>query len=46
MSDYDKYINTPEFYRFVRENFDERLNLANLVSKSDIAQFIKMTNFN
>ena len=42
---HDKYITTPEFNKLTKENFDERLKKANLVSKNDIYDFIKTTDF-
>ena len=38
--DQDKYITTSEFNQFSETIFDHRLKLRNLVSKSDIANFI------
>ena len=43
--DHDKYINTPEFYKLTAEDFVARLAQANLGSKSDIANFVKKTDF-
>ena len=43
--DHDKYIVTQEFNRLTSEKFTARLKQANLASKSDIANFIKKTNF-
>ena len=43
--DHDNYIITQEFDRLTSENFTVRLKQANLASKSDIANFIKKTNF-
>ena len=45
MPDHHKYINTPEFNKLIKENFDERLKQENLASKNDIADFIKKTDF-
>ena len=42
---HDKYITTSEFNKLTKENFDERLKKANLVSKNDIYDFIKITDF-
>ena len=42
---HDKYITTPEFNKFIAEIFDLRLKRANLARKSDIANFVKKTNF-
>ena len=43
--DHDKYITTPEFNKLTVENFVARLAQANLSSKSDIANFVKKTDF-
>ena len=43
--DHDKYIITPEFNELTSENVSARLAQANLTSKSDIANFIKKTDF-
>ena len=43
--DHDKYIITPEFLKLTAENFAARLAQANLASKSDIANFVKKTDF-
>ena len=43
--DHIKYITTPEFNKLSAENFAARIAPANLVSKSDIANFIKETDF-
>ena len=43
--DHDKYITTPEFNKLTLENFAARLAQANLASKSDIADFVKKTDF-
>ena len=42
---YDKYITNLEFIKLTAENFPARLALANLASKSDIANFVKKTDF-
>ena len=39
------HITTAEFNRFTAEMFELRLKLANLASKSDIANFVKQTGF-
>ena len=36
-----KYINTEEFNRLTAANFSVRLKQANLVSKSDLVDFVK-----
>ena len=41
-----KYITTPEFNNLTAENFTARLKQANLATKSDISDFVKMTDFN
>ena len=41
----DKYITTPEFDKFTTETFDSSLLRANLASKSDIANFVNLTDF-
>ena len=43
--DCDKYTTTPEFKKLKAENFAARLAQADLASKSDIADFVKNTNF-
>ena len=43
--DHDKYITTQEFNKLTAEDFTARLKQANLGSKSDIANFVKKTNF-
>ena len=43
--DHEKYITTPEFNKLTAENFAARLAQANLGSKSDIANFVKRTEF-
>ena len=43
---HDKYITTPEFYKFTAEIFDLRLKQANLASQSDIANFVNKADFN
>ena len=40
-----KYITTPEFNRFLAENCAARLAQPNLASKSNIASFVKKTDF-
>ena len=40
-----KCITTPEFNKFTAEIFTLRLKRANLASKSDIANFVKKTDF-
>ena len=42
---HDKYITTPAFNKFTAKIFDLRLKRANLASKSDIANFVKKTDF-
>ena len=42
--DHAKYITTPEFNKLTVENFAERLNQPNLVSKTDFDN--KLINFN
>ena len=42
---HDKYITTPKFAKFAVETFDLRLKRANLVSKTDIANFVKKKDF-
>ena len=42
---HDNYITTPEFSTFTTEIFDLILKRENLASKSDIANFIKKTDF-
>ena len=42
---HDTCITTPEFNKFTPEIFDFRLKRANLTSKSDIANFVKKTDF-
>ena len=39
------HIATTELNRFTAEMFELRLKLANLASKSDIANFVKQTGF-
>ena len=41
----DKYITTPEFNKLTAETFDLRLKQSNLASKSNIANFVKKTDF-
>ena len=43
--DHDKYITTQEFNKLTSENFTARLKQANLLSKSDIFNFVKKTDF-
>ena len=43
--DHDKYINTEEFNKLAPENFTARLKQENLVSKNDVANFVKKTDF-
>ena len=43
--DHDKYIATPKFNKLAVENFAARLAQANLVTKSDIANFVYKTDF-
>ena len=43
--DHGKYITTPEINKLTAENFATRLAQANLASKSDIANFVKKTDF-
>ena len=40
-----KYTTTSEFNNLTEENFFARLARANLASKNDIANFVKMTDF-
>ena len=42
---HDKYITTAEFDKLTSESFAARLKQANLESKSDIANFVNMTDF-
>ena len=42
---HDKYITTAEFDKLTSENFAARLKQANLESKSNIANFVNMTDF-
>ena len=42
--DHDKYIATPEFNKLKAKNVAARLAEANLASKSDIANFVKVKN--
>ena len=42
---HDKYITTPDFNKLTAENFDGRLAQANLVTKSDIVNFVNKTDF-
>ena len=43
--DHDTYITTTEFNELTGENFAARLKQKNLASKSDIANFVKGTDF-
>ena len=43
--DHSKYITTPEFNMLTAEIFAARLAKANLVSKSDIANFVRKRDF-
>ena len=43
--DHSKYITTPEFNKLTAENFATRLAQTNLISKNDIADFVKKTDF-
>ena len=43
--DHGKYITTQEFNKLAAEHFTARLAQANLESKSDIANFVKKTDF-
>ena len=45
ISDHSKYITIPEFNKLTVENFDARLAEANLARKTDIANFVKKTDF-
>ena len=45
MHDHSKYITTPEFNKLTAENFRARLKQANLATKGNIADFVKMINF-
>ena len=42
---HDKYITTQKVNNLTSENFTARLKQANLASKSDIANFVKKTDF-
>ena len=42
---YKKYITFPEFNWLTSESFTARLKQENLASKSDIASFVKRTDF-
>ena len=44
--DHDKYITTPEFNELTKKNFDERLKLANLATKSDLETVLQRANNN
>ena len=43
--DHAKYITTQTFNKLTSKHFTARLKLANLARKSDIANFVKKTNF-
>ena len=43
--DHDKYTTAEEFNKSTSENFAARLAQANVANKSDIANFIKKTDF-
>ena len=43
--DHDKYITTTAFNKLTAENFAARLAQINLASKSDVANFVKKTDF-
>ena len=43
--DHDEYITTQEFNNLISENWTARLAQANLASKSNIANFVKKTDF-
>ena len=43
--DHNRHITTQEFNKLTSENFTTRLKLANLAIKSDIANFVKKTDF-
>ena len=43
--DHSKYITTPEFNKLTEEDFGAKLAKEKLVNKSDIATFVKMTDF-
>ena len=43
--DHGKYVTTQEFNKLTSENFTATLAQSNLASKSDIANFIKNTDF-
>ena len=43
--DHDRYVTTQEFNKLTSENFTARLAQANLASKSDIANFVRKTDF-
>ena len=44
--DHSKYITTPEFNQSATGNVTARLKQADLVSKGDIADYVKETDFN
>ena len=41
-----KYITTPKFNKLTAETFPARLAQTNVASKSDVANFVKKTDFN
>ena len=43
--DHDKYITNQVFNKLTSENFDARLNQANLARKNNTADFVKQTDF-
>ena len=43
--DHSKYITISEFHKLTAENFTARLKRANLTTKDDIADFVKLTDF-
>ena len=43
--DHDKHITTLEFNKLTTENLAARLAQANLANESDIANFVKKTDF-
>ena len=45
MLDHSKYISISEFSKLTAEKFTERLKQANLVTKGDIADFVKQADF-
>ena len=42
---HDKYISTPQFNKLIAETFAALLSQRNLASKSDVANFVKKTDF-